>query len=146
MRAQLRRVAAPGRPEKEDLLESAHQILIKAQHVPLTIVLEESHDFIQMVVRPENKPAWGNLAKEIFKTKRGMTLSLIPQLAWVAVSQVLTTVHFSTTGEGDNSVVLGLAINSLWAWMIFLVWGWVYVGTQRNVTSIRDTICAIKPP
>jgi hypothetical protein len=138
--------APPDGCEKEDVLESVRRILIEVQHVPIKIVLGENHDLVQMVVRPENKPAWVNLAREIFKTKREITLSLITQLAGVAVSQVLTVVQFFTAGEDDNSIFLGVAVNCLWSWMIPLVFGYVYVGAQRNATSVRDAINAIKPP
>jgi hypothetical protein len=146
LRERSRYLAPPGGSEKEDIFDSIRQILIEVQHVPIKVVLGENYDFAQMVIRPENKPAWVQIAREIFKTKREKTLSLITQLLWVVLSQVLSIIQYFTTGADDNSVFLGLAVNSLWAWMLPLVWGWVHVGTQRNATSIRDAIEAVIPP
>src|SRR5580698_10208727 len=77
LRIRSRRLTRPDRPEKEDVFNSICQILIEVQHVPIRFVLGENYDFAQMVVRPENKPAWIKIAREILKTKREKTLSLI---------------------------------------------------------------------
>jgi hypothetical protein len=43
-------------------------------------------------------------------------------------------------GTDDTTVVLGQAINALWTWMLPIVWGWVFVGTQNTAQSIPDAI------
>jgi hypothetical protein len=136
----------PQRPEQYDAFESIRWILIEMQHVPTKVVQGPHHDFAQMIVRPENAKAWKDLAKDISKTKREKTLSLFVQLGWVIAMQVLSIVQFFTTAANDNSVVLGLAVNSLWTWMIPLVWGWVFVGTQNFARSLGEAFQAIHPP
>jgi hypothetical protein len=114
--------------------------MIETQHVPIRIHRGEHHAFAQLIVRPENAGWWKKFKKELLKTKREKTLSLFMQLAWVIVSQVLSIVQFFTTGTDDTTVVLGQAINALWTWMLPIVWGWVFVGTQNTAQSIPDAI------
>jgi hypothetical protein len=135
----------PKRPEHYDALSVIRWILIEIQHVPIKFVHGLNYDFAQMIGRPENAATWKKFGKEIFKTKREKTLSLFTQLAWVIVAQVLSICQFFTTGADDDSVVLGLAVNALWAWMLPVVWGWVFVGTQVRARYIRDAIDTIRP-
>lgn len=135
----------PRRPEQHDALDSIRQICIETQHVPLGLTLGEDHDFSQMVVRPENAETWKDLKSEIFKTKREKTLSLWMSLTWVVVLQFLSLVQFFTTATIDNSVILGLAVNSLWTWMVPLVWGYVLVGSQNFARSIGEAFQALRP-
>lgn len=129
----------PQRPEYHDALDSIRQICIESQHIPLGVTLGHHHDFSQMVVRPRNAETWKDLKNEIFKTKREKTLSLWMSLAWVVILQFLSIVQFFTTATTDNnSVILGLAVNSLWLWMVPLVWGYVLVGSQNFARSIGD--------
>jgi hypothetical protein len=135
-----------GAPQQIEAIQAARWILIEVQHIPIQVTKGPHNDFAQMIVRPENAAWWINLKREIFKTKREKTLSLFMQLGWVIAAQVLSIVQFFTTGADDNSVVLGLAISSLWAWMVPIVWGWVYVGTQNFARSIRDALEAVPVP
>ena len=135
----------PKRPDHYDALDSVRWILIETMHVPIKCVFGRDYDLAQMIVRPENAEVWKSLAGEIAKTKRAKTFSLYAQLGWVVVAQVLSLIQFFTTGFTDNSVALGLAINSLWSWMLPLVWGWVFVGAQTSAESIRLAFQSIRP-
>lgn len=136
-----------GAPQKQiEAIQAARWILIEIQHIPIRVTKGPHNDFAQVIVRPENAAWWMNLTREISKTKRKKTLSLFMQLGWVIAAQILSIIQFFTTGPDDNSVVLGLAISSLWAWMLPIVWGWVYVGTQNFARSIRNALEAVTVP
>jgi hypothetical protein len=134
----------PQRQEQHYALNEIRSIFIEMQHIPVGVTLGDHHDFAQMVVRPGNAATWKDLLKEIFKTKREKTLSLWISLAWVVIVQILSIIQFFTTVTADNSVVLGLVINSLWAWMLPLVWGYVFIGTQNFARSIGDAFRTLR--
>lgn len=135
----------PQRPEQYDALDSIRKICMESPHIPLGVTLGDHHDFSQMVVRPQNAKTWKDLRNEIFKTKREKTLSLWMSLAWVVILQALSSVQYFTTATTDNSVILGLAVNSLWTWMVPLVWGYVLVGTQNFARSIGEAFHTLRP-
>jgi hypothetical protein len=135
----------PSRPEHYNPLNAIRWILIEVQHVPIKFVWGSNHDFAQMLVRPENTKTWENLRLEILKTKRGRTLSLFAQLWWVIIAQFLAICQLFASGNQIGNTGMGVSINTLWAWMLPVVWGWVFVGTQINATSVRDAIDSIRP-
>lgn len=104
-----------------EALEGISWILCEIQHAPLRVDFGSNHELAQVIVRPENAAAWIQLRHELGRTKRRKTRSLFAQLAWVIATQLLSIIQLFTTGADDNSVELGLAINSLWTWMLPLV-------------------------
>lgn len=129
---------APG--DRMKAIRATREILIETQHIPIQIVKGRYNDFAQSIVRPENTEWWCNLLKEILKTKREKTASLHMQLAWVLVTYLLSIIQFFTTGADNNSIVLGLAVAALYVWMLPVVWGYVFVGTQNFASSINNTL------
>ncbi|KAL8789469.1 MAG: hypothetical protein Q9195_006794 [Heterodermia aff. obscurata] len=47
---------------------------------------------------------------------------------------------FTAKSIQGSSIDIGLAINCLWLWMIPIVLGWVYVGTQNSAASIKAAL------
>lgn len=76
----------------------------------------------------------------------GPTLCTLKSVGCVCVSQLLAIVDFFTSASFNTSIGIGLAINSLWSWMIPVVLGWVYVGTQTSAGSIKTAVASIVVP
>lgn len=108
----------PDRRLQTEAIKAARVFLIESQHIPIQIVNGPHREFAQLVACPENWTWWGSLQKEIRKTKRQWTYSLYAQIGWVCVSQLLAIVDFFTTASFNTSIGIGLAINSLWIWMV----------------------------
>ena len=136
----------PAHPLQIEAIKAARAFLIDSQHIPIQIFNGPRREFAHLVACPENWAWWISLRGEIQKTKREWTYSLYAQIGWVCVSQLLAIVTFFTSASFDAGIGIGLAINSLWSWMIPVVLGWVYVGTQTSAGSIKTAIAAIVVP
>jgi len=133
-----------GLSRRHDQIDAVRWILIETQHIPLKINPESRHELAQVIVNPEHMEIFQQLKNELSKTKRQATLSLYTQLGLVVVTQVLSIIQLFTAGGKDNAIGIGVAINSVWAWMFPITWGWVSVGTQTRAKSIRDALKAVK--
>ena len=129
------------RPLQIKAIKAARSVLIETQHVPIQICNGRRREISQLIVRPENWAWWCSLRQQLLATKRKWTYSLYAQVGWVCVSQLLAIIDFFTaTSTSGSSIDIGLAINSLWLWMIPIVLGWVYVGTQNSASSIKAAL------
>ena len=129
------------RPLQIKAIKAARSILIETQHVPIQVCNGQRREISQLIVRPENWAWWCSLRQKLLTTKRKWTYSLYAQVGWVCVSQILAIIDFFTaTMTSHSSIGIGLAINSLWLWMIPIVLGWVYVGTQNSAASIKAAL------
>ena len=135
------------RPLQMKAINAARSILIETQQVPIQIYNGRRREISQLIVYPDNWAWWSSLRQKLLITKRKWTYSLYAQVGWVCVSQLLAIIDFFTTGSSESSIGIGLAINSLWLWMIPIVLGWVYVGNQSSAESIKaalfDTVVPI---
>lgn len=136
----------PPRQTQTKAIKAARVFLIESQHIPIQIFNGPRREFARLVVCPENWAWWHSLRKEIQKTKREWTYSLYAQIGWVCVSQLLAIVDFFTSASFNTGIGIGLAINSLWIWMIPVVLGWVYVGTQTSAGSIEAALASTTVP
>ena len=120
-------------------IKAARAVLVELQHVPIGVCNGTRREIAQLVARPENWTWWCGLRRGILKTKRGWTYSLYAQVGSVCVCQLLAIISFFTSLSSDwsTSVGIGLAINCLWLWMIPVVLGWVYEGTQTSAGSVK---------
>ena len=120
-------------------IKAARAILMELQHVPIGVCNGTRREIAQLVVRPENGIWWCRLRQGILKTKRGWTYPLYAQVGFVCAAQLLGIICFFTSLSSDwsTSIGIGLAINCLWLWMIPVVLGWVYVGTQTKAGSVK---------
>ena len=129
-------------------IKAARAILMELQHVPISVCNGTRREIAQLVARPENWTWWCGLRQDILKTKREWTYSLYAQVGWVCVSQLLAIISFFTSLSTDwsTSIGIGLAINCLWLWMIPVVLGWVYVGTQTSAGSVKVALTEATVP
>lgn len=129
------------RPLQTKAIKAARSILIETQHVPIQICSGQRREISQLIVHPENWAWWCSLRQKLLEKKRKWTYSLYAQVGWVCVSQLLAIIAFFTASSATGSTIdVGLAINSLWLWMIPVVLGWVYVGTQNSAASIKAAL------
>ncbi len=128
------------RPLQTKAIKAARFILIEMQHVPIQIFNGRRREISQLIVHPDNWAWWSSLRQKILITKRKWTYSLYAQVGWVCISQLLAITDFFTSASSDSSIGIGLAINSLWLWMIPIVLGWVYVGNQVSAESIKAAL------
>ena len=135
-----------GRTDTIKQLQAPRKLLIEMQHIPIEVFNGSRREFAQLVVCPEKRAWWESLHEEMKLTKRGWTISLYAQVAWVSIVQILTVVQFFTSGSSNNNVGIGLAINSLWLWMIPIVLGWIRVGTQTSADSVKKAIIKTQVP
>ena len=123
-------------PLQTKAIKAARFLLIEMQHVPIQVYNGPRREISQLIVHPDNWAWWCSLRQKLLITKRKWTYSLYAQVGWVCISQLLAIINFFT----DTSIGIGLAINSLWLWMIPIVLGWVYVGNQNSADSIRAAL------
>ena len=129
-------------------IKAARAILMELQSIPIGVCNGTRREIAQLVVRPENWTWWYGLRQGILKTKREWTYPLYAQVGWVCVTQLLAIVS-SFTSLGTNwstSIGLGLAINCLWFWLIPVVLGWVFVGTQTSAGSVKVALTEATVP
>ena len=131
------------RPLQIKAIKAARTFLVESQQTPIQIYNGPSREFAQLVVCPENWTWWNSVREEIIKTKRGWTYSLYAQIFWVSVAQLLAIIDFFTSSSFNNSIGIGLAINSLWTWMLPVVVGWVFIGTQNAVGSTKAALSTV---
>lgn len=113
------------RPLQTEAIKAARSILIESQHVPIQVCNGSRRELSQLIVHPENWAWWCSLQQKILTTKRKWTYSLYAQVGWVCISQLLAVIDFFTSASSNSTIGIGLAINSLWLWMIPIVLGWV---------------------
>ena len=134
------------RPLHVKAIKAARFVLIETQHVPIQVYNGRRREISQLIVHPDNWAWWCSLRKKLLITKRKWTYPLYAQVGWVCISQILAIIDFFTSGSSDSSIGIGLAINSLWLWMIPIVLGWVYVGNQKSAESIKAALTDIDVP
>ena len=127
-------------------IKAARVFLIESQSIPIQVFNGSRRELAQLVVCPENWIWWCSIRKEIQKTKREWTYSLYAQVGWVCASQLVAIVYFFTSASFNTGIGVGLAINSLWIWMIPVILGWVYVGTQTSAGSIKAGLASVPVP
>ena len=128
------------RPLQIKAMKAARFILIEMQHVPIRVHNGRRREIAQLIVHPDNWAWWCSLRQKLLTTKRKWTYSLYAQVGWVCISQLLAIIDFFTSASSDSSIGIGLAINSLWLWMIPIVLGWVYVGNQNHAESVKAAL------
>ena len=129
-----------------EAIEAARRCLIESQHVPAQVYQGPERELAHLIVLPQNIVWWMDLDKELRKTRRPWTYSLIAQLFWVFFSQLLAIIDFVATASVNSIIGVGLAINSVWIWMIPVVFGWVCIGTQTSAGTFKAALMTIKPP
>lgn len=133
-------------PSQIEVIKAARVVLIESQSIPLQIVNGPDREFAQLIVNPANLTWWTSVVGEILKTKREWTYSLIVQLVMVVIAQGLSIIDYVTSPADDDTISVGLAVNSLWIWMIPVAFGWVKIGTQTSAGSIKAALKSAPVP
>jgi hypothetical protein len=131
-------IAAGG--EHVEAIVAARFCLVESQHVPIKVYQGSQREIAHLVVLPENRTWWKNLASELRKTKRKWTYSLVAQVLFVVVSQTFTIIDFFNPSSSSSYIGMGLATNCLWIWMIPVVLGWVWIGTQTSALAFKSAL------
>jgi len=71
-----------------------------------------------LVSNPENKDWWLGLRKNLSKTRRGVTFSLVAQMLLASVAYLLTIIGGFQASAGDPTTALEIAAGNLWVWMV----------------------------
>ena len=128
-----------------EAITAARRCFVEGQQVPIQVFQGPERELAHLIVLPQNRSWWVRLETELKKTRRPWTYSLFAQLFWVFFAQLLAIVDFLQTAS-TSSNGLGLAINSLWVWMIPVSLGWVCVGTQTSAGAFKAATMAVDPP
>lgn len=134
------------RPLQIEVIQAARVLLIEGQSVPLQVVNGQDREFAQLICHPANAGWWTSTANEVLKTRKEWTYALVAQLIMVIIAQIFSIVDFITYPADQDTISVGLGINSLWIWMIPVAFGWVKVGTQTSAGSIKAALKAIPVP
>ena len=70
------------------------------------------------------------------------TYSLLAQVIWVIIAVISAVSDFFVATVDNGTMGIGVAINSLWIWMIPVTLGFVWVGTQRSSSTVRKALMA----
>ncbi|KAF2009711.1 hypothetical protein BU24DRAFT_380325 [Aaosphaeria arxii CBS 175.79] len=116
-------------------------LLQEAQQVPLRASQERGW-LSSLIVGPKNQAWWKNLQRRLMRTRRGVTFSLVAQIAAAAVAWLFTIASGFIDSRGDRVVANQLSSGTLWLWLIPVIWGWVTVGTQNGADSIDEALRA----
>ena len=126
-----------------EVIEAVRRCLIESQHVPVQVHQGPERELAHLIVLPQNRTWWTDLDKELRKTRRPWTYSLIAQLFWAFFAQLLAIIDFLITASTSSIIGLGLAVGSLWIWMIPVVFGWVCIGTQTSAGTFKAALTTI---
>ena len=129
-----------------EAITAARRCFVEGQQIPIQVFQGPERELAHLIVLPQNRSWWARLEIELKKTRRPWTYSLFAQLFWVFFAQLLAIVDFLQTASTSSIIGLGLAINSLWIWMIPVALGWVCVGTQTSAGAFKAATMAVDPP
>lgn len=105
------------------------------QHIPVQLSSNPAL-LPSLIVLPRNRDYWQLLLKSARKTRR-WSISLIMNFTWVIVTAVLTiasTFYTPIPGEIGYGTVTSLA------YLLPLVIGWLYVGSEPESNHLRDSL------
>ncbi|OCL03560.1 hypothetical protein AOQ84DRAFT_266327, partial [Glonium stellatum] len=123
------------------VLDDVSQFLVGSQSVPIQLVLGQKKEFVQLIVDPTKKNWWQHLVREMKNTEREWTYSLRFQIVGGFVVQLLAVIIFFDTSDDIYSIgTIGVTVNCLWTWMISICLAWVWVGSQKSHSTIRNAL------
>ncbi|KAK5133785.1 hypothetical protein LTR08_007214 [Meristemomyces frigidus] len=135
----------------EDRVRAAQYLLQEAQQVPLRASQAKGW-LSSLIVVPGNGEWWEHLESRLKSTRRGVTASLVAQMALASVTYLFTVITSLVESLGDQTTGLQISAGSLWIWLIPVIIGWITVGTQYSHRSIDDALeaelamRALEPP
>ena len=92
-------------------------LLQEAQQVPLRASQKDGW-FSSLIVIPDNSEWWKQLESRLESTRRGVTASLVAQMAVAGISYLFTVISSFEAQLGDPTTALLIASGSLWIWLV----------------------------
>ncbi|KAF2760244.1 hypothetical protein EJ05DRAFT_276837 [Pseudovirgaria hyperparasitica] len=123
----------------KEAAKAARDFLRNAQQSSLRI---NDMDFYTLIVKSDARFQnwWVTIRKRLHKTRRLYTLSLVAQSFFAVAAWVLTIAASYIQSLGMHSQALLLSSGTLWVWLVPVVLGWVYVGTQSREGTIKEAL------
>ncbi|KAE9378440.1 hypothetical protein N431DRAFT_400117 [Stipitochalara longipes BDJ] len=119
-------------------VEGAQYLLEKAQQVPLRCSEVEGW-LSSLIVLPQNRHWWTGVMEDLTKTRRDVTFSLIAQLLFAVLAYIFTVIE-AFPQSGSLTTATQMSASGLWAWMVPICAGWVFVGTQINADTAAQAL------
>lgn len=101
----------------EDRIRAAQYLPQEAQQVPLRASQERGW-LSSLIVIPDNDEWWEHLESRLKSTRRGVTASLVAQMALASVTYLFTVITSLVGSLGDQATGLQIASGSLWIWLV----------------------------
>lgn len=108
---------SPKYPEFERRVKDAQYILQEVQQVPIR-ASQAGGWLSSLVVLPGNQHWWTNVRKDLHNTRRGVTYSLVAQIAVAVIAWLFTVISAFIGDLGDASTALQISSNNVCAWMV----------------------------
>jgi hypothetical protein len=127
--------------EYQESAEAALYLLREAQQVPIR-VRQTKGQFGSLVVLQRNATWWSKIRERLAATRRPVTFSLVAQALFAVIAWTLTIAASYGASLGDPVQALLLSSGTLWVWLVPVVSGWVFVGTQSAADTIKVALKA----
>ena len=110
------------------------------QHIPFRIDAS-GHLLPSLIVLPQNNDYWKFLAA-VAKRTRQWSIPMVMNIFWVLVAFSFTIVGSLVDFQEVISVPgdVGYPIVAVWSYLLPLVIGWLYVGSQTEAGHLRDAL------
>ena len=112
-------------------------VISALQHIPIQV---SSNPLLlpSLIVLPQNNGYWDLLLKGVEKTRR-WSIPMVMNFVWVVFAILLTIIDSFHLQQSDD---VGYAIVATWTYLLPLIMGWLYVGSQPEPNHLRDCLNA----
>ena len=104
----------------ENRIHAVRFLLQEAQQVPLRASMEKGW-FSSLIVVPSNSEWWTKLERRLKSTRRGVTASLVSQMAFAGIAYLFTVIASFMADLGDPGTALQIASGSVWIWLVWQI-------------------------
>ena len=119
--------------------QGAMEFLCEAIQAPIRIS-QFDYAFSSLIALPENCSWWKDCAESLKSSKRPVSFSLVAQIALALISWLLTIGTSYQTSQGGQADTLHLSSGTLWIWLLPVIFGWIFVGTQARQNTIDKAL------
>jgi hypothetical protein len=120
-------------PYLETSVDAAGYLLEEGQQAPLRCLDGE------LVVSTQHEEWWKKAKVELQKAKRSVTFSLVAQLLFATLAFIFTLAE-AFPNSGSLPTPTQMSASGIWAWMVPVCAGWVFVGTQNKAGTIEKAL------
>ncbi|TDL21417.1 hypothetical protein BD410DRAFT_840613 [Rickenella mellea] len=126
-------------PLVKERVIAAGEFLKDAQQAPIRVSQNDGW-LSSLIVLPGNQAFWDSMRKNLRKTRRGFSATLLAQVLWASLAYLLTVVSAAIGNFGDEVIGLQIASGSIWLWMLPVILGWIIVGCQCRDGAINSAL------